>query len=1807
MAPTSIANDPRRSLKIQTHYYKIAHIKLVSYLTYGPKDDRVDLSLLELEVEIRSQHPRILITYYNKQLYHFKFNHWTTALSFKNEDLANPESGPECLENVYQELTLKQRRTVAASKLANPARARASSKKDSQRKEDSPDDEILPFASLSLLKAVKKSLMYNLSLQGDMVIFGNCAVGKIKGTEYQYRVTQIDPILLTNGDIIVSLTQRNSLILFHSSILHLEKELVDFKQAFVVYVIPSGLRCHLYDTTNILASFTHTPPKGSESLTRLLELSTGIKLSSDEDLIWVKLIPNLQHLNNQTSKISKFIHNVDNKKYILWPWKLCLLQFGSSETLKEAPSSECCADPTSLIADFLQFSLNKNEESNQKTSPELPQNSSLSINTATPKPFMPEEDSRNPAINTFEQNNSVQPPKVAIDYGKKPFDSNSPEVYTSFPEAIPDANNFESPKQGNSNAYKDDGGDEDDLFGDSSDLEKPQNLPNEQDVGPFTIDEERSIPEGAAQEQLSQVEVESDRANTSKLDKTEEPQGLGVIMQFDFVSSVSHTPKQSTIIDIPRDQMISQTYDSETPSSYEDPGAPPPLAPTPIIPQHSAYSLAGNEKRLKTLKISRMNNNHGGSKFKSPAILKDDANAELNLKYMFSPIIFNPKIKDKLDTKYDKGGKFYVERETGSISDGDSLKSSLGSADRKTSIFKNDENAFGTNTSYKTESSVEQPQCTDMSKRTSWESGTEDQKEKADKESFNRKESENSDIDPSFSVVNRKRYDEVDDDSMIEDTIWPNEQDRFHASSSQDASSSKKDDSGADDEDEDDEESDVDEDFPNSNSPLKLNIQTADNLLSNSTLVPKVGEALRSSDLPSFGLKSFSGMVTPSSVSNRRFFTGDSDSPQDSLPGQSLGSLYFSPMPGGAMNKQESQDIEDSSVMQIDEPPISQMSVSNRASPNTPGVESQSEDSESSNCLPLIHRSINVFSIPSVFIVRELNNDWDPSSSSAGFAIDVDEEEDDDFLNKDSGLSVNGANIEQFLYNLTPNLTFDFGTLSINSLLSLKLPELFNDYVIEDTADASVSEHTLEVISSVFPLNYRIDLGELVSGDEKHSPTSSSDESEETKNQLSFLDEIVDGSLLESSISNRSPLEIYWDTLAPNTNLNRANFQSYCESIEERHNQNSTDRPDEESVFLLDDVKAKVLKNDKDVINLNFVGTQFWKYLNFCPINGPKKFQVLLVTENDSLLNNGRVFESSNPSFLELLKYNFRNSHLGNIKRLHLPIPENRPDLDGLSNGLMLVDKQPGSHAYVDFYKKVNKRLKNLAELIKLDLINKSNRFEFDRPLLLLFVNFDKSIRAVSQIAKICRNFQLFLNNHQLPLVDVFSHIIPSDFVAKKVGSSCRLKFQSDLNLSRLSLILYNKCPEVSLQGKQTKQSKCVTRSLYTQLVPEPPSALHFKVLNKINREGSSSAFYDDLFLHVAYERSVDKEWILAAWSDPFGAVTFVKSWYCQGKRNDRSQDGLDLGIIINDIWSVSSLLFAKLNEDPLQRTFGSGKKKYLVLTRISSIIPDDELIHWKRLTTKDKEISLVVLSTNRLPKVLFQLTTSLSTCNHESTKMSTSTSESKSDGLTGEKAFEKPNSEFIKSFEGVNTSPTNGFSLSSPLNAGVGSQSPGQFLNSLGNILSPLDMGGSSSGPSAPDPEQVVKAPFYDILAVLPRVALPSFNSPTRLGMLIGYLLKETTTGSNNAVQKYMVFEVTLLSCSAYWNLRSLMKILLNHYKKLIVLNEIIGTHDSDCALNGNAKFATDAELRSFVPWHISAVGKALEYLTHVNVEGGD
>lgn len=1509
--------------RVYTHYYKLAHVAAVNYAMYTAKNHVLDQHLLELELQIRNKHPHILLAYYNKCLYHFSFSHWDSC---------------ELLEEYPIEMQAQA--SVSAEMLANPNRTH-------KKADKSPLPEDLAYASLSLLKAVKRSLLYNLLAQKKMLLFGNYAVAFV--AEHQYAIVQVDPVLLSTGDLMVALTQRNSLALFPSSVLSADNISASLG-SFVVYVVPSGLRCHFYDPHNLAQNFSKSPPRAAQNLLRLLKLSTGVD-RCEKDITWVKLIPNLQHLNNQTSKILQFVHDVENKKFIVWPWELCILQFGSTEVSQEKRGIPETTDPMDLINDFISFAIGIHDRESQSVQA-LAESASME-----------------------ESHASVHQSSGPVSDMSGPLSARSGEDKT---EANEDAKTASLP-------VEDDPDQE--LFGASSDL---------------AMDETRD--EDIALEHVPK-----------SADTPEKPHALG------------QKGWAEPYLGIPRDQMILQK--SYTPDLYIDPGAPPPIMPTPILMQS---------------KPSSQPHAHNSRDLESQG-------------YAFSPIVFNPKIQSSIDAKYGRGGKFFVEREDSSGPESESKKPRM----RETSVY---DMQF---------SDIPAGLVRDIKREKGGKPDTEEKR----------------DPDSETGSLESLGANDGDFDADVDMAM------------------------------ESDDESDEDEEdhfLDLKMSPLKLNMHSGDILNQVSGIVAEHRTlSVPSVVYPNLGATSYS--ESPSLGQIRSDWRGDS--PMSS--GSHLvdhGSFISSPNIEAEAEAPKSQEI-----LGEDGPNDAEVDKSQDASLTTE-EETVPNVSESSNCLPLILRSINVFSIPNQFLLRD---GIEPTSSDFNMYFD----DDDDDIKQNDGLTVKRADIEQFLKWLTLSTVFDMGT-NRSRQLRLKTPQNFSDEVVYNATDGVLSKATVEGFLSAYPLSYRVSLDELMEDPEKAR-----------EKELSFLDELA-----SETRPPESPAT--WDALRPETPQNKQNCTLYKEEREAKS------PAVDENIFALNEVRSKIAKSG-NIVNFNFEGLRFWRYLHFSPVNGTKKFQVLMIGENDNTVDYGSLYDGGNLGFLETLRCNFKENNLGSVKKLHLQ--SIRAELESVSDGLLLVEKNSDMR---DYYSRVNRKLRNLAELIKVDLITKSNRFEFDRPLLLLFLNFDESLKAIAQISKICRNFHQFLKDRQLALVQVFHHVLPADFVSKRVGNKCTRRYVNELKLSKLALTLYNKCPDV-----HDKNAKTERRTLYTQLVKNTPTSVNFKFLNKGNTFSNGASFQDEHFLHVAYERSVDKNWISAAWSDPLGIVTHVRSWSCSEPR--------DVGAVIVDIWDISNDLFQRLKDALLQRTCESDKKRFLVLTRISSIIPDDELIFWKRLAAKYKDVSLIVLSTSRLPKYLF----------------ASGPARSDSDEACGRGGGGGGDGGGFSSSAYAQVFNDNTVSLvPSPVNA-LTFNSPNQFLNSAGNFLSPdgatpVDMSES---------DVTVVDPRYCITGVIPKMPLPSFNSPTRLGMRMGYLIKSKDTEEGDT--KYMVFEVTLLSCSAYWSLNLVMKLLLNQYKNLIVMNEILGVCDMESDDH-------EHELRRLVPWHINAVVKTLDYLVHVRVE---
>lgn len=1754
---------------IATNYYKLAHLCSVTYLIYTTNNATNDLTLLELELLVRHSHPKCLVTYYNKYLYCFQFNHIDEQLDLTVE---------------YPQLQLKYSNQVSANMLSNPPKV-------ASEKDNNSGNEYLAYACLSFLKAVKKLVLFNLSRNGAVQLFGNYAVIKEQGSSNS--ILHLDPILLPNGDLLISVSEKCHLQLFDSSIVNInEIESVDLN--FVLYIIPSGIRCHLYDNVNIASNFTTDPPKNSEVLMKLIEYSTGVDRGLLSPLIWVKLVPNLQHLNNQTSKISKFIHSVDNKKFILWPWRLCLLQFGLNEKEDTVSSSGITCDPLNLISDFIDFNISHHHQANVAGQLNPSHQHNQSFNYSIPSALSTGMSSSGPNENKGDLNIVGDIPGSVLDiFGIQSSDTNDFFNGANF-QGSQGQNDIKSDTQ---ESVKKNSDEEDmemeDLFGDASEDEKGTTEASANELNEEKLFENLFNDELNQEKQANELDTISKSIEDDVL--KEESVRLEDLKEYKDSKLQPSAIIPNTFIDIPKDQMTIPSLKNlkQTPQIYNDPGAPMPIVPTPIFPQSGAnYTAPGSVQSVNPPTSAAATDNEGNEASRS----------------IFSPILFNPIIKSNIDTKYGKGGKFYVDKEVSAGPDIDSKRKTL----RATSVSgfelpQRREDFIGI------ESIVE-----DNNRRQASEFPEEQDNEGMKDESRDNHMNEKDNI-----IKNLEGFDEdeEEDDDENEDE---------------------------DEDEESDEDDDMNLDYIDMNMkrspPLKLNTLNdpyvaqlnpagvnfnesnfnAKQMLANSYNVSSMNTGGFSSPT-SFGINTSKTNVPPKNDSPFGLNNFIKDDHNGTTSPTGVNSEQLNP-------KQEQSD---NSPMVVDMD-IEKKSTSKDAENTPSGVttpNARGSIPESSNCLPLILRGINVSSIPSSFILNNIFVSNKISTISTSFDMDMEDENEwsDYELCKNSEMTVKLNNLDEFLKWLGPNLIFDMGLNKYQKFLEMKISNHEKNEENYDNIEGKAPSRKFEnKLCDIFPFCYKVNLNEFtIEPNVNELKGETNTIQDELDNQLSFLDDITNEDILNPRTQLKKLNSIEWDTIYSETSANKENWKKYQEIVHNVGQSSLVNTLEDGTIFTLANDKARVLKHNDTILNLNSIGIKFWKYLNFSPLNGPKNFQLLLISEHD----HNMLHHNYNIEFLNFLVYNYKECCFGTISKINLQPSDSRPNVEGIDNGLLLVHKEEGDNAYGNIYKQINRKLNALVEMIKSDLINKTNKFEFDRPLLLLFINFDESVNSLLQISKLIRNFKLFLSHHQLPLVEVFAHIIPWSLIIKQSGNQRRLKYLSNFKLSKLSMNLYNQCPNERTIGKPVKEP---TKHLFTQLVKEPPSNLNFKFMNNVSNGNGKTSFNDDIFLHLAYERSIDKNWFSAAWSDPLGIVVLTKSWHCSPllqKTNNKNVHSLES--ISDEIWNTSTALFKKLNDEVIKRTSGLGGKKFLVLTRINSIIPDDELIHWKRLSIKHKDISLIVLSVNKAPKLLFSGPTGAGEQedkwnNNSNTNININDASTNLDNnLTTNSTNQAGNNDFFKAFGSSNPSPNNNggsMSISPSNNVGINFHSPQQFLNAPGNFLSPQDFvtstGGATNSNTNPasngsqdNPDAIIHDPTEELTAVIPKAPLPSFNSPTRLGMKIGYLIKDTGLSTDEQIKQYLVYEVNLLSCSNYWNLNAIMKILLNQYKKLITLNDILCVNEIDGTIaNNSAKkdpnttpdttLPLNQAASGLIPWHIAAVTKSLDYLIHIDVE---
>lgn len=1737
---------------ISTHYYKIGHVANVKYWVYHYDTGKVDLgdgdsfnssdqALLELELSIRFKYPKILLTYYNKALYYFQFSH-------------NP--GQLDLAEEYP-LILRNSSSISTDIIADPTKASEKKPpKNDNEQEDFKDEESLMFVCISLLKAIKKLLIYELSNHQSINIFGNYIIFRISYNAYH--IIYIDSMIITNGDVLFNAIEKIDLELYDPSILSVpdklsgssvpineENELIS---NFVVYLIPSGIRCHFYDSLKMLNSFTYSPPKNADRIFNLLKLATGIDLSKDKKILWVKLIPNLQHLNNQTSRISRFIHKVENKKFILWPWSLCVLQFGKFEkniVPKAQEGSSTINDPqigymddihaletgdyvdsVSLLSDLLDLMISSKDPDDNNVNDVTQEEPGLNepkIATNIPLDISPLD------VGSIEPKNDIELDAVdgmSIDLGdelpNEIFDDDDHDVSSS---------EYHQPQP--RKMYQ-----EDDLFG-AGDSDKES---DEKSVLHKTLLQNHEITSQGAG-------LVYELSLGTMIQRNSVSQQIDDFFKQDSFYNRDEFNYEDPFLDIPKDKIAFNGI-----SPYDDPGAPLPMSQTPLANQGLPLPLTTE------LGINSVNGTLGT--YNSIGATNNKDSDENTPRSIFSPIFFNPLIRNSVDNKYGKGGKFYVDK------------------DREVEPLVELPNIRATSvTGY------------EVRKKVQLDKGlTSDYQ-------YKRVFSDSEDFDPEYyskQNYNTENYEEEEAEQAEE------------AAAEEDLEEDREPTEKESDEDEDDLDN-----IPNI--PLDFSFDTGmiPNIVgsssSNYAFSTFTSNTLKQNQATNQALNMATGYLSPTTTSilpSSKFnIFSRIDSPFDSPMDDKL---RLSSPGVGVDNDKLLMSGQINMAMNIATPMPMAMSLSTPVSSgavNTPGgvsggieeeqTTTEVAPTESSNCLPLILRGVNVHTIPSYFLLNNIPGALKISASAADFKMDIDEEEEDFELSKKNEMTIKTSNLDEFLRCLGPNLIFDLGWHDFDAKLISSSPK--DELQMEDLEKFESSEvdgrsaDSLEgIIKHTLPLSYRVKVDEFVNDLTNYEKIKSEND---VNNQLSFLDDIANDEILNPKTKIKKLDEIEWDSFdVSEKNINQ--FNRYMEVLNDINQSGVFDASD--SVWSVGDNKIRLFKNDgntMEIINLNSIVTNFWQLLYLKPILGEKDIQVLLISEVD------RDEARYNRDFLDFLTYFYREGRFGLMEKIHFP----SEDENSIEHGLLqfTIDEDDKDTHYMQLYKSINKKLKTLVELIRADSISKTNKLSLDKPLLLIFVNFNAKFNSLLEIGKISRNFSMLLKLHQLPL-QVFVKIIPAQFFIKTFQQIPIMKTTSTFKFTKLAMSLYNQCP-----SKPTNTIFNVdTNQLFTHVVKETGSKIHFKLIHIPSLKTDNEEAYDDAFLHVAYERSIDKTWFSVAWSDPLGIVTFTKTWCCMPSLlsgNTQRKDVYDLKTITDEIFKISNVLFKKLNEEIIKRTNGLGAKKFMILTRINSVIPDDELIHWKRLSMKFKDILLVVLSVNSSAKVLFKdieerLDDPIVEPTFEPTiivdidgpEESLDSEEPLIDINDGDDNKDKdlfvPSPSYPSQFGDTPTYISPGSNFISP---------GAEFNFNSTPFLSPDTEesnnanDGASESPNEVKPDLshlIIQDRLPAITAIIPKSQVPSFNCPTRVGMKLGLLIKKINTG-------YLVFEISLLSCSNYWGLTPLMKLILNHYKKLITLSEIMGINDSNTSPN-------------LIPWHIQAVSKTLRYLVHIDVE---
>ncbi|CDK27742.1 unnamed protein product [Kuraishia capsulata CBS 1993] len=676
----------------------------------------------------------------------------------------------------------------------------------------------------------------------------------------------------------------------------------------------------------------------------------------------------------------------------------------------------------------------------------------------------------------------------------------------------------------------------------------------------------------------------------------------------------------------------------------------------------------------------------------------------------------------------------------------------------------------------------------------------------------------------------------------------------------------------------------------------------------------------------------------------------------------------------------------------------------------------------------------------------------------------------------------------------------------------------------------------------------------------------------EYKDSIEYTDQYIPQEFDDPNFATTSPL------FNMNTAPESANFAQQASDT-----QSMLDSVSQSNLFHFPQSMINLKRMDQP-LKVSLSGLKFWNLLNLQPLHGKADFRMVIVAPHI----NG-FFADQCKDFFNSVVINYSSCKLGTVHPVEI-VKKDDDECLLLSDGVLTIDTEDVNNE-AQYWDSVRATLSLLAKSIQLSYLENERNADAQTadetqrlPILLFFADPFGSISSIVEAAKSVSEFadtvsmavdsQSISDKNALdkqkkkkksnastpktpviPIVrlpiKVFQKIFPIDFCYSRDGgfSMC-----TNSILTKMSLSLYNICPS-------SDHSRDFMRT-FTTISKDLPKKIDFKLTRMAI---ASSLISEDLFIHVAYERSIDKNWCVASWTDQYGSIRNLQSWHVpyESSKNGKGGSSAPFESVSNKMWNIT-----------MNYINNHTGKCYVILTRLNNVIPDDELIEWKRLSQKYKNMSLVVLTVDTSSSFLVKVGNANGYCGDP---------ESSDAGFNAGFTGGKLNTNTVGSTSS-NTGVTP-FKIESP--EVYGSMTTPSDFNMLspsgGNTGKPPGTPGNSETSSIQD---VTKEAFGLIL----NSPLPLSNQPTRIPIKTGYLYNVFPLNSERKDKSSL--EVNLLSCPHFSNGPELVKTILFQYRNLSNLSDAWAMSKPHCKFN------------SMIPWHIMAVKKTLSGIVHIRVQ---